>query len=131
MGIGKLLATAGAFSASLLSAGEASADYLCSVTYYPGAGTSVGNEGNVRITVYTGPSCTGSFVDTYYLCTGGATANVCSSVSIYRYERSGLLAMFSALQRAASLDQRVTVGTTNACYAGGTSCLANVSFYAD
>jgi hypothetical protein len=126
----KFLAAAGAFVASAFSAGIASADYACSVSYYPGS-TAFGHEGHVRVTVHAGPACTGTLMGNYALGTGGASLGNCSSNPVHRYERTGLLAMFGALQHAASVNQRITVSTTPTCFSGGTSCLAAVNFFSD
>jgi hypothetical protein len=124
-----LIATA-VFSGGVLATGEARADYLCSVAYFPGP-TGAGTEGSVQIQVNTGPACGGSVVGSYFLCTGGASVSACTSIGVYRFDRSGIQAMFAAVQRAASDNQRVKANTTSACNGGGTSCLSYVTFFSD
>jgi hypothetical protein len=117
MCFGKVLIASLAFAGVLLGAGEAKADYVCSMRYVPVNGTS-GSEGYTYASVYTQPDCAGSLVGNYYFCSGGATSSVCTSNTVGRYERHGLLALFQALQQAAIAAQSVTVNVST-CNAGG------------
>jgi hypothetical protein len=131
MRMGTVLVAIATFAGGVLATGEASADYLCQLTYYAKSGTPQGTDGFVRITTYTGPSCTGTFVGTYYLCTANANSPVCTNIPLYQHDRSSLQTTFLALQHASAMDQRVTVSVTNNCYMGGSGCLAIVNFLSD
>jgi hypothetical protein len=127
VGFAKWLVMAAAFVGGSVWSSDASADYLCYSTYRVGG--SWGSEGNLGFSVYSGPSCTGSFVGNYVLCSTGATSTACA-ITPYRFERHSLLAYLGAMQRAAAVDQKIWVSTSG-CNGGGYPCASSVYFDAD
>lgn len=102
------------------------ADYICYTRLTPST-ASKGDFGYVRVTRYTGPDCSGSFVATDYLCSDGATSSTCANAN-YHYSETGLHAVFEATRSAAQLDSTVTrVSAT--CMSGGGSCTYGYYFY--
>src|SRR5262245_61282376 len=63
----------------------AQADYVCFVIHRPATYSSAvgyGTEGSLHVSLYTGPSCTGTFVNQYTLCsTGAATGGACATAT--------------------------------------------------
>jgi len=127
MWIQKTLIAGAAFVALALSTHQAKADHACRVTYIPGSSTA-GADGYVYFTVYTGASCTGTLVGNFNLCTGGSTSSSCSSS--YRYSLSSILAVFAALQQAASLNQRISV-QQGTCNGGASGCASYPNFWSN
>lgn len=115
------------FSTLALSAGKASAEYVCQVEYIPG-NTTQGAEGYVLIRLNNAKACTGSDAGSKVLCTGGATSRSCSSNTEFRYERQGLLAVFGALQRQAADNKFLSIGNVTCLGGGGSFCAGTVTF---
>src|SRR5215469_8882090 len=57
-------------------------EHACSVSYVPGQG-QLGNNGYVAVTLYSGANCSGSYNETQYLCTVGATYGMCAAGVAY------------------------------------------------
>jgi len=129
--ISRLLVAGFAFFGASLAAGEAHAavGYVCSVWFAPGSST-LGTNGYVDAYYYTGANCTGTQVAHYMYCTSGATYSGCSASSLYVFPRESLIALFHALQSAASVDQKVDVYGTS-CMGGGTGCGGQINFKGD
>jgi hypothetical protein len=129
MRISRLLVGLVAFIAVHVTAGAASADYVCGTSYRPST-IGLGSEGYVSASVYTGKDCTGTLVGSYWLCSTGATATNCASSANSRYERQGLLAAYRALMDAVVNNVRVFVSTTT-CNGGAAGCATYPNFWAD
>jgi len=116
-----------AFASVWLTAALASAaTYLCNADYIPGSG-SPGTLGNVGITAYTGPHCTGSFIANYTLCSSGATNALCVNNSLYwATSVQALTAIATAMREAALFAYPVTL-VTQTCLGAGTNCVALVN----
>jgi hypothetical protein len=82
--------------------------YVCAVRYIPLTTTPNGNVGYTSFSLFSGPSCTGSYLGYFTLHTTGTWAGT-SSDQAYVYDSPGLLGMFQSLQRAAAADQRLYV----------------------
>jgi hypothetical protein len=130
MRISRLLVGLVAFIAVHVTAGAASADYVCGTGYRPSTTAGHGSEGYVLASVYTGKDCTGTLVASYWLCSTGATSTGCASSASARYERQGLLAVYRALMDAVVNDVRVFVSTTT-CNGGAAGCATYPNFWAD
>jgi hypothetical protein len=114
------LAIAAALSLLSLFAVEKSAHaaggtgYACSVQYFPLTGT-YGNYGYVSVTLYSGPSCSGSNLGVNFFCSSGASATY--SCSQYVYSEATLMALFNSLRSAAATNQKMFIGN-NPYYPG-------------
>jgi len=117
-----------AFLSVAFGAATASADYLCSVGYYPGNSTIWGTEGSIYFEVYTSANCGGSFVKSYALCSTDATSTSCAAGRAN--DRQTLLANLQAMQQAAAADQKITVVTAS-CIGGATGCAHYLKFYSN
>jgi hypothetical protein len=126
MNTAKFLIGAAAAVTFALGTSEASADYVCNTFLLPGASVA-GNDGYVLTQLYSAPNCGGGYVSTRYFCSAGATATWCASNPGYRYDAAKLVAVFSALQRAAIHDELVSV-LTSACIGGGSGCASVAQF---
>jgi len=72
MWIKKMPVALAAFASVALSAGDAKADYVCSVRYTNSS--SSGTDGGVIFTTYSGKDCTGTYVANNVLCSANATS---------------------------------------------------------
>jgi hypothetical protein len=102
--IAKMLGAAVATVALTAMPGAASAEgtgYVCKAGYYPGSFPIWGDYGYAWAYYYSGPYCTGSFLQgVYYYGTG-------STLSTIQYTDLELQALVSNLARAARTPQRV------------------------
>ena len=85
-------------------ASAAVSEHACSVTYVPGQG-QLGNNGYVAVTLYSGAYCSGSYTETQYLCTAGATYGRCGAG--IAFSEAALLQSQRSLQDAANWGTRV------------------------
>jgi hypothetical protein len=108
----------------------AASNYICNAFYYPGTGV-LGNFGSVHITVYTGPSCSGSFVGGYYFCSAGATTTTFCATSIPNAlaPNSQAMAEISAGAREAAIFQAPVDVQLMTCGSGTFSCGEYIIFY--
>jgi hypothetical protein len=83
--------------------------YVCNVAMFPSS-SSFGNSGYVSYELYSGPSCSGSYLGINLVCSVGATTGYSSQCSSYLFSEAGLIAEFGALRAAASTNQKVFVG---------------------
>jgi hypothetical protein len=86
-------------------------EHACSVTYVPGQG-QLGSDGYVAVTLYSGAYCSGSYNETQYLCTSGATYGQCGLGRTY--SEPALLQGLQSLQNAAEWGARVD-GSKGSC----------------
>jgi hypothetical protein len=96
--------------------------YVCSMYDYTPNFVGYGNYGGVIVNVYSGPSCTGNYVTSGYICSLGATLTPCNG-SWLRDELQ-MLSMSTKLQQAASANERIFFQTDSGGY------LYNFLFYA-
>jgi len=122
----KLLVSVLAFAGVCLSAGAASASYLCDVTFTPGS-TTRGTNGYVSLSWYSGADCTGTFQGGGFICSSGATFSLCASDAQYRATSDAEIAAIAAmLANAATLNGPVSVPFVSCI--GGTNCVGLVYF---
>jgi hypothetical protein len=119
----------GAFLAVVTASRAASAGYICGTTYRA-ASSTLGSEGYLYYTVYSGPDCTGDTLSINYLCSSGATSSVCASSSSYRYDRQSLIALYGSVINALTNNVYVSASTTS-CLGGGSGCGAYFYVYSD
>jgi hypothetical protein len=107
-------------------ASAAVSEHACSVTYVPGQG-QLGNNGYVAVTLYSGAYCSGSYNETQYLCTAGATYGMCAMG--VAYSETALLQAHQSLQNASDWGTRVdgSKGSCNQIPAFG--CWQNFTVY--
>jgi hypothetical protein len=119
--VAKALAGLVTFTGVALTADVASAAYehVCYVMHNPSP-SSPGTAGYLAFSVFTGPNCTGTYVNTYYLCSSGATFSGCSTTQ--RYSEAALLTHLAQLRATVEVDQPVTVAPV-LCIGGATTCL--------
>jgi hypothetical protein len=84
--------------------------FVCNVDLTPGA-SGDGNYGFVVASLYSGPSCTGSYYGYYYFCSTGATPS--SQCSPWPYSEIGLNTLFQGLREAAAANQKIFAQTYN------------------
>ena len=105
----KQIITALIMAAGLLISSVAHAEltgYLCEVTRNPQGGG--GDFGYIHLTVYSGASCTGTFVGVAYFCTTGYTSNTsCSTASLF--SDAGISALAGSLLQAQLWGRRVVI----------------------
>jgi len=104
---------------------SAYAFFVCDTVYFPDSGPGVPSR--VRLTLSSGPSCSGTQLTVWFCEKAGTTSTFCASSSGFRYERSELLGLNALLAAAAHNQQDVTLHTTN-CNGGATGCGAAVAF---
>jgi len=119
------LGVAVAFAGLSLSAGSAKADYICEAWFSPLDTLGKGNNGFVQFYTYSGPDCTGSYLNFYNLCSTGATSSQCINNSSFHYTSAELLATWDAVRDALALNLRVGV-PGNACIGGSGFCAGYV-----
>jgi hypothetical protein len=115
-----LLLAAGLLASSSAWASSVSG-YACMVEYQPPFNTTMGSYGNVSVTVYSGTSCTGSYLGEFWFCTTNATdynycaipAN-CGGTTSYLYSEAAINTLFGNLRGAVNANQRLNVN-----YCGG------------
>jgi hypothetical protein len=95
--------------------------YVCSLYESPSA-SIYGNFGGVSVNVYSGPSCTGSYVGGGVFCTTGATSQ-CSYSSYYRDEPQQM-SFIQRVESAMTTNQKVYL------YVDGSGNPYNLLFYA-
>ena len=93
--------------------------YVCNVLLNTGASAN-GNYGSVVVGLYSGPSCSGTYLGYNTFCTAGASASTCTP---WPYTEAGVIALFNNLRAAASTNEKITITTYN-------SNPANVEFWA-
>ena|SRR5262252_5018972 len=109
----------------------ASADtlgYVCNAAFFPTGGT-LGNFGTVGFTLYTGPHCTGLPQGTFWLCSTGATDNVCTTDPIWlapSYDH--MMEMAEGLEQAAGSGQSVGAAVVISCRPGVSTCLGWIDY---
>src|SRR6187402_2144218 len=92
----KLLASLVAVGAVSLTASVAlAAEYVCAVRHEPNT-SGLGSGGSLYVTTYTGANCTGTFVDSWLICTTGATYAQCAT-SYFQYTPDQLMTHFRIL----------------------------------
>lgn len=103
----------------------ASADYVCSVSAFPG---SAYIPYRLRVTFSTGSNCSGT-TSTLWFCEQGIgpTVNFCAVDSL-RFQRPELTGLFGQLARAADSQQQVFRATTT-CGDGSSGCGHSVDFW--
>ena len=124
----KLLLSVIAFVGVSLSAGAASASYVCQSTLLPGS-SILGNHGYVEFSLYSGPDCTGSFEAFRYICSTGATSSACAFNALYRATSDDeLSAIAGMLATAAAWNQVVDTVAVGCLPSGTNSCLGVLYF---
>jgi hypothetical protein len=106
------LTIAAVFALMMLFAGRAHAitGYLCTVYYYPGADSS-GNYGSVDVSLYTGTSCTGSYVGyASFLSTGATTCTIYPLLTA-----ESLIGLLQALRQQMTNNQKVFIDIFGGC----------------
>ena len=113
----------------MAAAGPASAEYICRWNWVPSSG-GLGSSGYIQMTDYTGPSCTGTFLKTWVMCSSGAsaTSGSCPSSTSYHFTITQMSAMAAAISHAALWNTRVTWAATT-CNGGASGCLAYPVFH--
>ena len=100
--------------------------YICEVQQYNYSG--FGPDGGVQLTFYSQPNCSGSYLYTGYLCTGG-TSTVCTNDSYHNnFSEAQLQSHYDAAIEAASNGDKVRFYFSSSCKSGGSSCLDVVYF---
>jgi len=91
--------------------------YVCNVSFTPFS-SGLGTKGSLWVNLYSGPNCTGTFMEQAQYCSVGATDTAsCDNVL---YDGPQLIAMWENLQRAAAADQKIYVqSTTNSWHVRG------------
>ena len=102
-------------------------EYACSVRYVPGQG-QLGNNGYVSVSLYSGAYCSGSYTETQFLCSAGATYGQCAGG--VAFSEAALLQGVQSLQNAAEWGARVdgSKGTCNQI--PNFNCWQNFTVYA-
>ena len=102
-------------AAALAWAAPARADYVCSVHYRPTQAASTGGDyGQLYVSYYTGPDCTGTFTYGVYYCSLNATDSSCAypgnpSCSLPSlYNSNAMMQLWASHQQAQLYNQRVT-----------------------
>ena len=104
---------------------------VCSVSFTPApASNGHGSDGYVSVNFYTGASCTGTNLGSFYFCSPGATSSDCVVLQEYRYNAAALLTTYELLARAADTNQTVDYATLS-CMGGGGSCITWARFRAN
>jgi len=101
-------------------------EHACSVTYVPGQG-QLGNNGYVAVTLYSGAYCSGSYNETQYLCTAGASYGMCAAG--VAYSEPALLQAHQSLQNAAEWGARVDGGKGSCNQVPAFGCWQNFVVY--
>jgi len=124
----------GAVLVSLMAVTRAArAEFICSLEFnwrprtfnkFTGEEKNYGTYGQIEVTLYSAPNCTGSYVTYVSLCSSGASSNTASYCDPIRLlSSSQILSVFDTLQRAASTQQRVDIyrdANSTSPYAGQT-----------
>jgi hypothetical protein len=95
--------------------------YICNTEDYTPS-SSVGNFGAVVANIYSGPSCTGSYLNGGFYCSTGASSGLCSLT--WLLDEPQLMNLSAKLQRAAIANQKVFFATD------GYGNLSSIYFYA-
>jgi hypothetical protein len=116
-----------AFASVTLSAGAASADYICETFYIPGS-SNYGSDGYAFYTWYTGADCTGTYRGSGYLCSRNATNEECAKNVLYRATSDAeLIGLATMLANAAGFNWRVEI-SLDACMIGPSTCAGTVRY---
>ena len=107
-------------------ASAAVSEHPCSVTYVPGQG-QLGNNGYVAVSLYSGAYCSGSYTETQYLCTAGATYGQCAAG--VAFSEPALLHAMESLQNAADWGSRVDGGKGSCNQFPQFGCWQNYTVY--
>jgi hypothetical protein len=78
--------------------------YVCYSAIYPGA-SALGTAGYLNVTIYSAPSCGGSYLGTYNFCSTGANSSTCTP---WPYTESQINSLAEGLRKAASLNLKVS-----------------------
>jgi hypothetical protein len=84
-------------------------NYVCYAYYYPPVTSSYGDGGAVSVTLWSAPSCTGSYQGTALFCSSGATSANCNLS--YLHPEGALNTLMENLVRASLNDQLVDIYT--------------------
>lgn len=109
------------FTAISLSARLASADYICTASFGPGAHSNKGNYGFVNFTTYSGVSCTGTLTGNWSFCSVGAVgaAQCASDTSYWAPDTVTMAAEWSLVREALVAKLPVSVSSTSCSYNPG------------
>ncbi len=131
-----LLSMAGAAIVTL-AAERAQASYVCYMSFdahptafnkFTGEQWNYGSYGQLEVTMYSGPGCTGTYAGYYSFCTAGITSNTYNYCDpSYSYTSTQILSLFDNLQRASASSQSISIARDPAliCPYGGRA----VTFY--
>jgi len=119
-----------AFLSVCLSAQTSFADYICSGDFYPNETLGYGSSGRIRFTTYTGPDCSGSFIQVWNFCTTSPTTGSCIANAAFHYTASEFQTLSQHVREAITWNLRVSVYASG-CASGSGSCAAYLEFNAN
>ena len=111
---------------SIFAVSSAQADYVCQVTYWPSQGTS-GDNGHLRVSFSTQPTCPSAGRVTYSLCSQNSTSSACARDNAYKYSLTVLMTHLQILTDAAQSSSKVNKHIGD-CEGGVTACLITMEY---
>lgn len=84
--------------------------YVCSVRQDPFPSV-LGQYGNIYVTLYSGPSCTGTYVSSNTFCSTGSNAP--TQCSGYNLDQPSLISFMDNMRSAAATNERLVILTVN------------------
>ena len=103
--------------------------YSCFTFFMPSASTR-GNYGYAAYTLYSGPSCSGTYLGYFYICSTGATSNVCTQSGGYHFNSDQLISQVQGLRDATLNGQRLWINTFTCNGGASTNCSGNLEYHA-
>ncbi|WP_375772210.1 hypothetical protein NR798_15415 [Archangium gephyra] len=110
--LGRVALPLAAFACLAVPVSASAADYygyICETKLYPSTATVYGNHGYANVTMYSGPTCTGTYQGSFWVFTEGSTDSWANPYFLYR--EGSLHALYESMVRAALANKQIHLWT--------------------